>query len=389
MSVSQRLLGTLGFENMNGEGAVLETFYPWNKTVASFIEEGLPLEHEYTKMVPEVNMKYQRYFSDTHTQGYYAYEQYLGFDGVKRMAFRIPFQCFDEKIIEEQVDYALKLDKDGWERAYYKTRDLVKEVKPVISTIEDWNIYRKRIEEELALYCTDENLETVYGKYSESHKSGAYSIRFRASGFFWTSRELLGIEEQLIAFYDDAELIHEINEFVLKTYLCYFDKIFDYIQPEVILFEEDLSGVNGPMISGAMFDEFVGKYYKELIPFLKKKGVKNIFVDTDGDFRLLIPNFLAVGVDGFLPMDVNAGMDIVEVRRAYPNLKFIGAYNKLRIEEGKEAIDKEFERLLPVIKGGGYVPGADHQVTPHTSLENYKYYINKLKDVMRFAGCEL
>ncbi len=50
-------------------------------------------------------------------------------------------------------------------------------------------------------------------------------------------------------------------------------------------------------------------------PFLKEKGVKNVFIDTDGDFNRLIPDFIEAGVDGFLPMDVNAGMDIVKVRQ--------------------------------------------------------------------------
>ena len=52
-----------------------------------------------------------------------------------------------------------------------------------------------------------------------------------------------------------------------------------------------------------------------------------------GSFNRLIPDFIEAGVDGFLPMDVNAGMDIVKVRQLYPGLKFIGGFNKLTIEE--------------------------------------------------------
>ena len=148
---------------------------------------------------------------------------------------------------------------------------------------------------------------------------------------------------------------------------------------------EDLSGKNGPMLSPEHFDEFVAPYYKKLVPFLKEHGVKHVFVDTDGDFTALIPNFMESGIEGFLPMDVNAGVDIVKVREKYPNLKFIGGFNKLTIPDGKEAIDKEFERLMPVIRQGGYIPATDHQVAPSTSLENYLYYVEKLKRVMTEA----
>lgn len=198
----------------------------------------------------------------------------------------------------------------------------------------------------------------------------------------------MGIENHLYAFYDEPELMHEINQFMLEKYMQYLVKIVAIVQPEVLYLSEDLSGKNGPMLSPDCFDEFVGSYYKKLFPVLRERGTKNIFVDTDGDFRLMIPCFQEAGVDGFVPMDVNAGMDIVEVRRKFPNLKFIGAFNKLILLENKEAIDKEFERLLPVIRQGGYIPGLDHQAAPDTPLENYRYYIERLKEVMKQAGAD-
>jgi hypothetical protein len=285
------------------------------------------------------------------------YNEYMGFDDVKRMSFRLPYNTYPQK-----------------------------EHEPIIRTMEDWKSLKAYMEKEQELYFTDENIERIYGQFRKGHEAGDFSIRFRISGYFWTPRTLLGIAEHMMAFYDKPELLHEINQYVTDRYIKYLDKVFDIIKPETILLEEDLSGVNGPMLSPDFFDEFVGAYYKQLFPFFKKKGVKNIFVDTDGDFNMLIPNFIEADVDGFLPMDVNAGMDIVAVREQFPTLKFIGGFNKLEIAKGKEAIDAEFERLLPVIRQGGYVPGADHQVAPSTSLENYKYYIVKLKEVMLQAG---
>lgn len=388
MNTSERLLATLNFEKPEDRGAFAETFFPWTLTVERWLKEGIPEKFTADYLYPQAKDRSRRYFNDLMTDPVYEYEQFLGLDGVKRMSFRIPFKCFDEQILEDTPEFTLKLDEDGWKRKYYKTRDLVQEIKPVIVEEEDWSLLKERIESELEHYCSDEKLREIYGKYTDGHRNGEFSIRFRASGFFWTARELLGVEEHLIAFYEMPELLHEINDFILEKYLEYFDKIFSLIQPEVILFEEDLSGVNGPMISPEMFDEFIGSYYKKLIPFLKGKGVKNVFVDTDGDFRQLIPNMLAAGVDGFLPVDVNAGMDIVEVRKQFPGVKLIGGFNKLAIADGKEAVDKEFERLMPVIRQGGYIPGADHQVAPSTSLENYRYYLECLKEAMKDAGID-
>ena len=388
MKNSEKLLRTLSFEKMSEGGAVLETFYPWDLTVNRWCEEGLPNQFRAKKLFPAPKDIKHRYINDCMANSVYEYEQYLGLDGVKRMAFRIPFQSFEEEIIEQTGTYTLKRDFDGWKRKYYKNSNLVQEIQPIVRDMEDWKALKTKAIEELEKYCTDENIKEIYGQFKEGHEAGDFSIRFRISGFFWTPRQLLGIEEHMLAFYDIPEVIAEMNQFILDTYIKYLGKIFDIIKPEVILLEEDLSGSNGPMLSPDTFDEFVGAYYKELFPFLKSKGVKNIFVDTDGDFNKLIPNFIKAGVDGFLPMDVNAGMDIVEVRKKYPDLKFIGAFNKLKIAEGGEAIEKEFERLLPVIRQGGYVPGSDHQVAPSTLFENYQYYIKILKEVMMQAGAD-
>ena len=389
MNHSERILRTLDFQNMTEDrGTCAETFFPWTLTMERWLKEGLPESCGPEHLYPGPSERAQRYFNDQMTEPVYAYEQLLGLDGVKRMSFRIPFKSFDREIRKDTQDYREQQDEDGWVRRYYKKRDLVQDLSPIVADEDSWARLKEKVERELEQYCTKENLQRIYGRYSEGHKKGDFSIRFRAAGFFWTPRELFGIEEQMYAFYDYPELMHEINEYILDKYLLYFDRIFDIIKPEVILFEEDLSGANGPMISPDMFDEFIGCYYQKLTAFLKKKGVGNVFVDTDGDFRKLIPNFLSAGVDGFLPMDVNAGMDIVRVREEFPRVKFIGAYNKLALPKGRDAIDAEFERLMPVIRQGGYVPGLDHQAAPSTPFENYRYYLKRLFEVMKEAGAD-
>lgn len=358
MNCREKILGTLAFQNMHGEGSILETFYPWDRTVNRWVEQGLPESCQAKYLYPSYDgeNRVKNYLNTGMAEPVADCERYLGFDEMRRMSFQIPFFQFCKE--GDVTDY------------------------------ETWESLKEKVKNELENCCTEENLEKIYGPYRKEHEQGKFSVRLRASGFFWIPRELMGIENHLYAFYDEPELMHNINQFVLDIYLEYLAKIIEIVQPEVLLFPEDLSGKNGPMLSPECFDEFVGAYYKKLFPVLKEHGVKNIFVDTDGDFRILIPNFLEAGVDGFLPVDVNAGMDIVEVRKQFPNIKFIGGFNKLVLLESRKAIDCEFERILPVIRQGGYVVGLDHQAAPDTPLENYKYYIEKLKEYMKQAGAD-
>lgn len=385
---------TLGFGRPD-RGAVEETFYPWVLTTNRFKEEGMPGEiaegaKDITNdIVGNKANQAEKYLPVSWGEGVMAYERYLGFDPVRRIHFVLPFRRFEEKIIEQTDTYTIKQDIFGRQMYQKAGSDIETEHRPVIETMEDWQKLREHADKELEIYYTDEAIEAAYEPLKEGHDRGGYSIRLNIEGFFWVPREIMGIEAHLVGFYDEPELIHAINEYIMKVYSDKLMKVIELVQPDVVYIMEDLSGKNGPMISGEIFDEFVGDYYRRLIPMLKERGVKHVLVDTDGDFTMMIPYFMKAGVEGFLPMDVNAGMDIVKVREKFPTLKFIGGFNKLMIAEGKEAIDKEFERILPVIRGGGYIVGSDHQVAPSTSLENYKYYISRLKEVMKQAGADI
>ena len=288
-----------------------------------------------------------------------------------------------DRLFDYQFEEALSdLDRVcDWDEREVKNRPL--------DDADDWEALKALGNEVLEREFTDDAIDAAYSCLKEGHDRGDYSIRLHLEGFFWMQRELLGDEEHLMMFYEDPDLLHDIAEYMCGIYETKLMRVIRLLQPDVVYFMEDLSGKNGPMISGAFVDEFVGVYYRRLIPMMKRAGVGNVFVDTDGDFAMIIPNFMAAGVDGFLPMDVNAGMDIVAVRRRFPTLKFIGGFNKLRIQEGREAIDAEFERILPVIRGGGYIAGNDHHVPPSAPLELYRYYIEALGRAMAQAGADL
>jgi hypothetical protein len=397
MNFSEREHKTLSFSNEGlDRGAVEETLFPWDMTITNWEKEGLKTDFNRKLKLPPVPTEVGYNYRDKPTEFVDHYyntifadtcfnleKQFEHLDPLVRMAYRIPFLSYEEEIIEQREDSVIKLDIDGCIRRYYKNRDLFTLVKPVVEDEKTWRKHKEHVLEAYRKYCTDEALEKKYGPYREGCARGNFSIRFRLTGFFWIGRDLFGAEPHLYAFYDYPEVLKDINRFLLDIYKEQMEKILKIIKPTVLFFEEDLSGKNGPMLSPDCFDEFIAPCYHEIIPFLKERDVKNVFVDTDGDFTLLIPNFISSGVDGFLPVDVNAGVDLVAVRERFPDVKFIGGFNKLEIVKGPEAIDAEFERLLPVIRQGGYVPGVDHQPAPSTPLKHYQYYLKKLGEIMR------
>lgn len=199
------------------------------------------------------------------------------------------------------------------------------------------------------------------------------------TGFFWWPRILFGIEPHLYAFYDYPELMHRINQDQVEYLLRALDDFCSVCVPDFMTFAEDMAYNHGPMISEDIFNEFLAPYYRQIIPGLKQRGIVPL-VDCDGQMEQMIPWFEAVGLEGSLPLERQAGIDVNRIRRHHPDWKMIGGFDKTVMHLGEKRMRAEFERLLPAMCSGGYIPAVDHQTPPEVSMEDYRIYVRLLKE---------
>jgi hypothetical protein len=217
--------------------------------------------------------------------------------------------------------------------------------------------------------------------WAERQRRGEAVVWCTLEGFFWFPRTLMGFEKLMFAFADQPELLHEINRDLLEFNFRLLDKILKVCVPTFMTIAEDMSYNHGPMISKRTFDEFVAPYYRELVPRLLERDIMP-FVDTDGDVTLLVPWFEEVGVNGVLPLERQAGVDGMRLRERYPQLRMVGHFDKMTMNKGEAAMRAEFERLVPLMKTGGFIPSVDHQTPPGVSLDEYGVYLRLLKEYM-------
>ncbi len=220
---------------------------------------------------------------------------------------------------------------------------------------------------------------------AEEQKRGEIVLWFTLDGFFWFPRRLLGIERHLYAFYDQPSLMHRINQDLSEWMLKVLDELFKHCVPDYMTFAEDMSYNNGPMLSKELFDEFMLPYYKKIVPVIKNVGTI-VFVDSDGDITKAAPWFEEAGIEGILPLERQAGVDITQLRRAHPKMRFLGHFDKMQMNKGEAAIRKEFERLIPTASKGGFIIGCDHQTPPGVSFHDYLLYISLFKEYAYLAG---
>ncbi len=217
------------------------------------------------------------------------------------------------------------------------------------------------------------------------HRRGEVAVACWLDGFFWHPRQLLGIEHHLYAFYDQPELIHRINQNLLAFNKRAIDELLAIEAPDFVAICEDMSYNHGPMLSRQLFDEFLAPYYRQLTEIFHNRGVP-LFVDSDGNVTDMVPWLEEVGVDGILPLERKAGNDVVALRATHPHLRLLGAYDKMVMHKGEAAMRAEFERLLPVMRSGGFIIGVDHQTPPDVSLEQYGIYVQLMREFATIAA---
>ena len=246
---------------------------------------------------------------------------------------------------------------------------------PVLGTMEEYEALRKS-----GCIHNSENISfNWFERYREKHEKGDAAFWFTLEGFFWFPRTLLGIEPHLFAFYDKPELIHRMNQDQVDFSLQILERLFRTCRPEFMTFAEDLSYNHGPMLSRELFEEFLVPYYKQLLPVFRENGVK-VLIDTDGDVSQCLGWFRDAGLEGILPLERMAGVDVARLRDEFPEQIFAGGFDKTVMHCGEAALRKEFERLMPTARKGGYIMSCDHQTPPAVSLEDYRLYLKLFRE---------
>lgn len=179
--------------------------------------------------------------------------------------------------------------------------------------------------------------------------------------------------------------MHRMNRDLTDFHLRALERLLPVYRPEFMTFAEDMSYNLGPMIGKEQFDEFLLPYYRELVPVLREAGVR-VLIDTDGNVEPLIPWFREAGIEGVLPLERQAGVDVNRIRRNHPDWIMVGGYDKTIMHLGEAAMRREFERLLPAMRSGRYIPSVDHQTPPDVSADQYRTYVSLLREYAERGG---
>lgn len=294
-----------------------------------------------------------------------------------------PDPPFERKVIHEDANHIIYINEEGImmkEMTGQPGSSMPQFLKfPVETRAEFRQFWAERMQPDLSSRIGPDWREKL--KAWRAEPIPVIVISDRWGGFFGPLRNLVGVEKLCMLYYDDPAFIEEMVEANADFIIAMMGQILDVIKVDAFGMWEDMAYKHAPLIAPALVRKYMLPQYRRVVDFLHRRGVKYVGLDSDGQIDSLIPVWLDAGLNFLYPFEVQAGMDVLAVRRKYGReLRIWGGIDKRALVGGAKTIDAELQRIKPLIDEGGYIAMTDHLVPPDVSYANYCYYLKKLQD---------
>jgi uroporphyrinogen decarboxylase len=216
-----------------------------------------------------------------------------------------------------------------------------------------------------------------YDEYArESARFDEYAVYGGAWGWFFEAAcELVGMDRFFLLLHDSPDVAHAILSriaFMERTSEIMFDKAGRYI--DICFTADDCGFQSGPMMSAAMFGEFVRPYLQRIDDVGRRNG-KLVMHHSCGSVARWIPAFLEMGLNILEPIQVRAaGMDPRQLAAQYGGkLCFHGSIDTQRTlpfdspEDVRSEVRQRVETFRPY---GGFTLGPSQHLMTDTPVDN-------------------
>ena len=295
-----------------------------------------------------------------------------------------PTPRFEHQVVEESADHVVYINHEGILMRENKNNPMSSMPQflkfPVENRQEFRQFWAARMRPDLSTRIGPDWQQQL--KAWRAQPQPMLIISDRWGGFFGPLRNMVGVEALCMLFHDDPAFVEEMMEANADFIMAIMSQILDVIEVDIFAFWEDMGYNHAPLISPDMVRKYMLPRYRKVGDMLRQRGVKYIGLDSDGQIDSLIPVWLDAGLNFLYPFEVQAGMDVLEVRRKYGrDLRILGGVDKRTLAQGPAAIDAELARVKPLIDAGGYIPHTDHSCPPDISYSNYCYYLERMNQV--------
>jgi uroporphyrinogen decarboxylase len=218
---------------------------------------------------------------------------------------------------------------------------------------------------------------------------GKRAICFHHRAAFMWSAYLMGLDTLLMNFLAEPALVSLVMDKVLRCNLRIVQRAIR-AGAEVIILGDDYAGNSGPMMSPALFRQFVLPPLREMITMIHAEGALCI-KHSDGDLYPLLEMIVSAGPDGINPIEPVAGMELKKVKQLVGNRVCITGNIDCgqllphgTVEEVRAAVCRAIADAAP---GGGYILASSNSIHSSCNPRNFAAMVRACHEFGRYPLC--
>lgn len=343
----------------------------WPQTIRRWLKEGMPLEMTFEQTCNGDSPIVNAFFGFEELKGHTLYP-HCGMN-----------PTFVEEVLERRADSVIMRMAGGIVAESYQagsdSSSIPRYISFPVQNPEDWKQVKARYRlDDPARLPKEADIAAA-----RQAKADGKMISVSIPGFYWIMRNWMGTENLSLAFYDYPDMIQDMTEHFTALCLQGIERLPADIVVDEVRWDEDLAFNNGPLLSPELFRRYLQPGYHKVMSAARERGCELGFVDSDGNPHDIVPMWLEEGVNLMSPMEVAAGTNGIAWRKEFGKvLRMEGHVDKRALAAGGNAIDKELERIRPLLEDGGYIPHVDHRTPPDVSYKNYCLYLEKKRKLI-------
>lgn len=291
--------------------------------------------------------------------------------------------AFAEETLEETEEYRIFRGGGGVVQQHWKNRSCIPHfIDFTLKEAKDWPAFKERLQPDPARIPA--NLDQLLKDFAGS----GLPIAINTASMMGWIRDWMGVQNMSYLMYDNPEVYADMVKTLADLTCWSLDEILPRakkigLAPDMGFGWEDICGKTGPLVSPAIFEQCVAQGYRQIRDRLNSYGIDLYGLDSDGMVEPLIPNWMKAGINVLFPIEPGTWKATPEhMRQRFgKELHMVGGFNKLVLEKDHAAIDAELAAHVQLMKEGGFILLPDHLITPGTPLENYKYYLDRVREL--------
>jgi uroporphyrinogen decarboxylase len=276
------------------------------------------------------------------------------------------------RVLERTREYIVETTSTGGIRRNHRDYSTTPELIDYgIKTHADWEAAKRRLQPG----TTRVDWVSLKQNYERAQADGMFTT-FSAGTGYDCLQSYIRSDVLLALLLDEPEWVREMIETQADMVLGMARVVMEegYRFDAAYLFD-DMGYRNAPFFSPRIYRELIKPADRRMFEFFHSKGMP-VILHSCGNVKPLIPDLIDAGLDCLQPLEVKAGMDLVELKGTYgKDLAFMGGIDvRAMADPDPRAIEAEIARKIPVAKaGGGYIYHSDHSIPTNVSLAQYRH----------------